>query len=126
MVGSTRTVHNTCILQHYMSCRYLLDRLIDRLIDTCMYTYVMYRHTVACTTVWLRECVNVWILIDFSTGKGIHTTYIHVWPHVQEQFQYFAIKRHSVLQLNFFNSCRVPKKMVVDYYVCTVVQVVIF
>ena len=43
-----------------------------------------------------------------------------------EQFQYFAIKWNSVLQLNLFNSCRVPKKMVVDYYVCTVVQVVIF
>ena len=44
-----------------------------------------------------------------------------------EQFQYFAIKWNSGLQSNLFNSCRVPKKMVVDldYCVCSTSSVIL-
>ena len=62
---------------------------------------------------------NAWMYGSCSTSSCSRLILILIQSKESEQFQYFTIKWNSGLQSNLFNSCRVPKKMVMDYCVCS-------
>ena len=64
---------------------------------------------------------NAWMYGSCSTSSCFSLILILrvIQSKESEQFQYFTIKWNSGLQSNLFNSCRVPKKMVMDYCVCS-------
>ena len=104
------------------------------LLTSYMYMYVEFEWNWNQLLIWIVVTVmvidyrhgyaNVWMYGSCSTLSCSNLILVLVQAKESEQFQYFAIKWNSGLQSNLFNSCRVPKKMMVDY-VC-VVQVVIF